>query len=554
MDQNPYANRALPRTGRSLAGLEPYAGSWGAGEMLHLLRRTLFSIGQADRASLDGTTLDGILDLLFTPGAAPSPPLNNYGASTADPDVPTGQTWIGAPYGSGSVNGARTASFKAWWIGQMLGQTVSLREKMTLFWHNHFATETAIVGDARYAYRHNALLRQHALGNFKTLVKQVTIDPSMLRYLNGNANTRTNPNENYGRELLELFTIGKGRERAAGDYTNYTEDDVKAASRVLTGWRDDVAAIGSYFDADRTPSSSRHDPTDKQFSSAFGGTVIKGRSGPDGKKEIDDLIEMIFAQEETSRFIARKLYRWFVYYVIDDAIEANVIAPMASILRANDFEVAPALRALLSSAHFFDPVNRGCMIKNPIDFTVGLCRQYGCAFPDASSAGLAVQYQAWDYIRNQAAAMNMNAGDPPDVSGWAAYWLTPQYYELWINADTLTKRNIFSDLMISTNGYSNKKIVIDPIAFASRFSDPSDPGRLIDEMTQFLYAIPITANQKAELKSYLLSGQASDYYWTDAWNTYAANPSNASNRTIVFTRLQSMIRFMMSSMAEYQLS
>ncbi|HLP15905.1 MAG TPA: DUF1800 domain-containing protein [Bacteroidota bacterium] len=556
MTENPFANKTLPHTQRSSSGIEPYAGPWGIDEILHLTRRTLFGIGRADLASLKTKTMAEIVSLLLAPTPAPDPPPNNYSASVADPDIPPGQTWVNAPFGKGALDGYRRTSIKAWWIGLMIAQPVSIGEMMTLFWHNHFATEAAVVGDARYTYMHLALLRRNALGNFKDLVKQVTIDPNMLRYLNGNVNTRSSPNENYGREMLELFTIGKGPERAPGDYTNYTEDDVKAAARVLTGWRDDstTTPVSSYFDAERTPTSTRHDTTNKQFSAAFNQTIITGRTGADGKLEIDDLIAMVFAQTETSKYIVRKLYRWFVYYVIDAAVEANVIAPLADILRSNNFEIAPVLQTLLTSAHFYDPVNRGCVIKNPIDFTVGLCRQYSCSLPTAAGNGIAVQYQALDYLRSQATSMNMNAGDPPDVAGWAAYWLTPQYYQLWINSDTLPKRFAFSDLLISTNGYSSKKIVIDPLAFAATFTDPSDPNLLITEMCQFLFAIPIDATQQSELKTYLLSGQTSDYYWTDAWNTYMGSPADITKKNIVFTRLQSMIKYMMSSMAEYQLT
>ncbi len=553
---NPYANRSLPSTPRSAAGLEPYTGTWGTDERLYLLRRTLFGVKRSDLAAVAQLSLADSLTLLFTPGIAPDPPVNNYSASSASAgDVPAGAAWVNAPYLDGTTDYYRTISLKAWWTGLMIDQSISLREKMTLFWHNHFATETNIVGDARYEYKHHALLRQYAFGNFRDLVKQITIDPNVLRYLNGNVNTKTSPNENYGRELLELFTIGKGAVRAPGDYTNYTEDDVKAAARVLTGWRDDstTTPVSSYFDADRTPTSTRHDPTNKQFSASFNNTVITGRTGANGRLEIDDLIAMIFAQSETAKYICRKLYRWFVYYVIDAAAESNVIAPMAALLAANNFEIAPVLKALLSSAHFFDPMNRGCMIKNPIDVTVGLCRQFSCILP-AAAAGLATRYSTLDYVRTQAATMNMNIGDPPDVAGWAAYWLSPQYYELWINSDTLPKRYVYTDLLISTNGYSSKKIVIDPLAFADSFANPSDPNLLVADMAQFLYAVPIADNQKAALKAILLSNQASDTYWTDAWLLYKKDVTNTANKNSVFVRLQPMIKYMMSSMAEYQLS
>jgi uncharacterized protein (DUF1800 family) len=552
---HPSANTSLPNTPRATTGLEPYAGPWGTDEVLHLLRRTLFAVKRAELVAVAQLSLHDLVSMLLAPVSPPDPPLNNYSASYADANVPAGQPWVNAPYGDGTSNGYRLVSFKAWWTGLMIGQSVSLLEKMTLFWHNHFATETNIVVDARYAYKHNALLRQHAFGNYKDLVKQVTIDPAMLRYLNGNVNTNVSPNENYGREMLELFTIGKGPERAPGDYTNYTEADVKAAARVLTGWRDDPSTtpVSSYFDADRTPTSTRHDPKDKQFSAAFNNTIITGRTGPDGKLEINDMIAMIFAQAETANYICRKLYRWFVYYVIDAATEATVIAPMAAMLRANNFEIAPVLQALFLSAHFFDPMNRGCMIKNPIDFTIGLCRQYSCNLPTAQ-AGLAVQYSTLDFVRSEAALMNMNLGDPPDVAGWDAYWMTPQYYELWINSDTLPKRNVFSDLLISTNGYSGKKIVIDPIAFADSFSNPADPNQLVSDIAQFIFAVPLTSTQLIDLKTYLLSNAPADYYWTDAWNLYKADITNTANRNSVLVRLQGMLKYMMSSMAEYQLS
>jgi uncharacterized protein (DUF1800 family) len=141
--------------------------------------------------------------------------------------VPPGGVWVNAPYGDGTINSRRITSFKSWWTGQMLTQQVSLREKMVLFWHNHFSTQTATVSDSRYIYKHNNLLRTMAFGNFKELVKQITIDPAMLRYLNGYASSKTAPDENYARELQELFTMGKGPN------SKYTESDVKAAARLL---------------------------------------------------------------------------------------------------------------------------------------------------------------------------------------------------------------------------------------------------------------------------------------------------------------------------------
>jgi uncharacterized protein (DUF1800 family) len=532
-----FANRTIPRLERASAGLEPYAGPWGYDQAAHLLRRTMFGATQADILATASQALDDVITQLLTDLPAPDPPLNT---NSSDLDVPVGETWINAA--TNNYNTSRNNSLKSWWIGLMLAQPVSLREKMTLFWHNHLVTETADVKDARQSYRYLALLRQYALGNFKDLVKQVTLDCAMLRYLNGNANTKASPNENYARELQELFTIGKGPEQAPGDYTNYTEQDVIAAARVLTGWRDSNTTFQAYF------TLSRHDTANKVFSSAYGGTVITGSS--DGNQEIDALLAMIFAQPETAKCLCRKLYRWFVYYVIDDAVEANIIVPLADILRSNNYEIKPALSALFRSAHFFDSINTGCVIKNPVDFTVGLCRQFAVPFPAAAS--LTAQYNHWKYVRTQAGNMQQELGDPPNVAGWPAYYQVPQFHELWINSATLPLHAQFTDTLLGPgyrqNGFT---LVADPIAFAGQFSDPSDPNLLIDESARLLFPIPLTVNQHTALKEALIPGLP-DYEWTAEWNSYLADPTNAEKETAVKTKLQGLFAFM-ASMAEYHL-
>lgn len=541
---NPFANKTLPKVARTTAGLEPYAGPWGRDQIAHLLRRAMFGATKSDVQNMMALSLDQVIVQLLANQPTPVPPLNT---NALDVDVPIGQTWVTSTKTDSNgynPNNSRNQSLKSWWISLMLSQPVSILEKMVLFWHNHFVTDTVDVGDARFSYKYNALLRQFALGNFKELAYQITIDPAMLRYLNGNTNTKTNPNENYGRELQELFTIGKGQEIAPGNYTNYTEDDVKAAAKVLTGWRDDGTNIASYF------TLSRHDTSNKQFSSAYGNTIIAGKTTATRPNEIDDFLAMIFAQAETARYLCRKLYRWFVYYLIDDVVEQNVIEPMAVILRTNNYEIPPVLQALFKSAHFYDPINAGCIIKNPIDHAVGICREFGVAFP--LSSDVVTQYNHWNYIRTQASNMQLNLGDPPNVAGWPSYYQLPQYYELWLNSDTLPKRNQLTDTLITTgrraNGYT---LIIDPIAFTDQVSDPADPNILIDEFAQVLFPIQITANQKAFLKEMLIPGLP-DYEWTVEWSDYKSDPSNTMKRDTVKLKLQALLKFMMD-MAEYQL-
>ena len=275
----------------------------------------------------------------------------------------------------------------------------------------------------------------------------------MLRYLNGYLNTASAPDENYSRELQELFTLGKGPTVA------YTEDDVKKAARVLTGWRINNTTFAVYFDP------TRHDTGNKQFSAYYGGATITGRSGANGALETDDLINMIFAKDEVSKYICRSLYRWFVYYTIDSAAETNVIEPLAAIFRANNYDIKPVLSTLFKSEHFFDVLNQGCLIKSPVDKVMSCLREFGVVFPD-SVTEYSDAYGMWNYIRNWLANMGQDLGDPPDVSGWPAYYQEPQFHEIWINSDTLPKRNQFTDIMI-TNGYTRngKKIVINAVAF-----------------------------------------------------------------------------------------
>ncbi|ALW84408.1 hypothetical protein AUC43_04460 [Hymenobacter sedentarius] len=535
-----YANKALP-TGlaRSTSALTAYAGPWGYAQAAHLLRRCLFGPTRPEILAAAGSSLTAVLNGLLTAPGAPAPPLN---VSATDTSVPIGQTWTAQAFDQ-NIEGVRRASLRDWWLGQVLGQGTSLAEKMTLFWHNHFVIALGTINDARMGYEYCRLLRQHALGNVKQLAKDVTVTPAMLRYLNGNQSTAGNPNENYGRELLELFTVGKGPLIGPGNYTNYTEADVQAAARVLTGWRDQSTPVGSYFTA------SRHDATTKVFSAAFG----NARIAANGAAEYQDLINLIFQQAETARFVVRKLYRWFVYYVIDAQTEANIIQPLATLLVQSNFEVAPVLRTLLSSEHFFDAANQGCLIKSPLDFSVGLCRQMQVAFPPATN--VVAQYGMWNYLNGVVSLQQQTLGDPPNVAGWAAYYQTPQYHELWINAVTLPRRNQVTDLFIA-GGYTRNstKIVIDPVALVQSFpaTTASDCNLLIAEFVALMVPIPLTANQVAFLKSALLPGLP-DFEWTVEWQQFLAAPTNTAKKAAVATKLQAMLRALMG-LAEYHLS
>ncbi|MFN5914256.1 MAG: DUF1800 family protein, partial [Chitinophagaceae bacterium] len=180
-----------------IAGLTPYQGQWNEANARHLLKRTVFGATKEQVGAFASLGLAACVEkLLDDTLPQPNPPVKEYNSTAAaSPDtlIAMGQTWVNDPNNDGTVASLRRASFKKWWVGTMLFQDPSLREKMTLFWHNHFATESADVGNAQYVYKHHQLLRTHALGNIKTLTRAVTIDPAMLVYLNGQNNNRTAP-------------------------------------------------------------------------------------------------------------------------------------------------------------------------------------------------------------------------------------------------------------------------------------------------------------------------------------------------------------------------
>jgi uncharacterized protein (DUF1800 family) len=529
------------------SGLNVYTGTFAEAELIHLLKRTLFGVAKADVDYFKNKPLASVVTELLNPTVAlPKPPLKDYTTTAAltqpDTNINAGETWVNDPNNDGTIQSYRRASFKKWWAGIMINQDRSIREKMTLFWHNHFATETNVISYPNYIYKHHNLLRTHAIGNFKTLTKAVTIDPGMLVFLNGQYNTLTAPDENYGRELQELFCCGKG------PGSQYTEADVKAAAKVLTGWQNNATTFTSSFN------SSRHDTSNKQFSAFYNNTVIAGKTGVNaGNDEIDALLNMIFSTEEVAKYICRRLYRWFVYYTIDATIENNIIIPLANILRTNNYEIKPVLSALLQSEHFFDAMNRGCIIKSPVDLVIGMCRELNVQFQPI--ADYTTNYGFYNYLVSWLTNMQQNIGDPPDVSGWKAYYQEPQFYEIWINSDTLPKRNQFTDTMV-VSGYTfnTKKIQVDGTEFAKTLDNPSDPNLLIADACKYLLGVDISTASKNQIKKdILLGGQITDNYWTDAWNTFITTPTNTANTTIVKNRLRDLIKYLMD-LSEYQLS
>lgn len=535
----------LKVTRRTNTGLDAYTASWNKDDLLHLLRRTTFGVSHNDLGEFDGLTLEKSVDKLLDDSVVNiGEPLNHYGNNKNDPDVKFGESWVKAPFNA-TLEGVRKQSMKGWLWSLALNQKPTIYEKMMLFWHNHFAVEMSSVPSSTAFYQYWKVLLDYSLGNFKTFTRQITVDTAMLYYLNGRLNRKGAPDENYARELQELFTLGKGPD------SQFTEDDVRAAARVLTGFT--INYTSTPFSS--TFSSNRHDTEDKQFSSFYNNTVIKGRTGISaGMDELNDLLDMIFNKEEVSKFICRRLYRYFVYYKIDENAEKNVIDPLSKIFRDNNYEIKPVLKSLFMSQHFFDSWNRACVIKDPLTHSANFMKQFEVKYPSTTTVD--TLYKSYIFGAGYTAINQMDLGDPPSVSGWEAWYQLPLYHRTWITSDSLPKRNELQDYILwighKIGSYTMK---VDAWDITKKFSKPNDADQLIDDAIHFLLPMALSTSQVSTLKNILLPGGIPDYNWTDDYNAAINDsyPNHATALQSVTLRLASLYKSIMN-LSEYQLS
>lgn len=529
-------------------GLEPYTGVWSEKQIAHLLRRCLFGVTKNNLSEFKALSIEEAVDRLLQTSPTPPVPVNNYDNTEEgikDPHVGFGETWTTAPH-AGDTEAQRIISLKGWHIHNIINQESTIHEKMIFFWHNLLPTLSWDVYIGKTSYVYSEMLRRNALGNYKTLIRELTTDPCMLIFLNGTRNVKEAPDENYGRELQELFCIGKGPD------SKYTEGDVQAAARVLTGWSVDwtkynnSGAFTSYFN------SQTHDTNSKQFSAFYGNRIISGKTGASGADELEELLDMVVEHEETARYICRKLYSFFVFSEIDDQTETEIIRPLALIFKNSNYEIKPVLKVLLESAHFYDISNHGAIIKNPLDHTIGLWRTLGMRSPDPDNALL--NYQIYSSLLWHMANMGLEVSDPPNVAGWPAYYQAPQFDKSWITTNTITARALTSDSMIFWGFWISQELQInvDLIAFVKQLDNPDDPVELIRESVLLLLGIEPAENDLKNLKSILLSGQESDIYWGIAWSAYINNPGNDEYKLIVENRLKATFQRLLQA-AEYHL-
>jgi uncharacterized protein (DUF1800 family) len=511
--------------------VKQYSGPWTERQISHLLRRTLFGVTLKDHNFFKDKSIEECVDVLLSVVPAPQPPM----WCTDDPNVPEGTSFVFAPEVKDRADG-NILGLKAWWVEGMLTPQNSITDKMVLFWHNHFALEFGKVLDSRYAYQYLNLMRQHAIGNFKKLTREITTTPCMLVYLNGNINNKAAPNENYGRELQELFTVGKGPD------SHYTEADVKAAAKVLSGWKDDEKKIGSYFD----PAS--HDTDDKIFSPFYNNEKIKGINGDGGAKETDDLIAMICGQKEVAKFLCRKLYRWFVNCNIDEKVEKDVIGPLSEIMIQSDYEIKPVLKALLSAEFFYDPYLIGGMFKSPVDYLVGLLRIFNINF---SEDEIEEKFQHLYGVAVILGVLGQNLGDPPSVAGWPAYYEFPIYDKSWINSENLSFRNKLARLL-SYPEESEGHVKFDFFWFADNLPNPANSQAFVSDSWNSLCCMKLDPNKAKYMVDQLESAQKTQNTWAELWAIYKSEPLKKEAKDEIMNRMRKIFDFIFTS-PEFQI-
>jgi len=357
-----------------------------------LLRRAGFGASPQELDRYVGLGFDGALDELLHPERVPE----DFDGLLAD-------------LSGHLIDLQNIEDVQTWWLYRMARTRRPLAEKVTLFWHGHFAVSNAKVANPEAMHNHLATLRDLAMGNYRELLLAVSRDPAMLLWLDGNTNRKNAPNENYGRELLELYTLGIG---------NYTEDDVTAAARAFTGWN--LREREFFFD------KNQHDSGPKTF---------MGRTGPlDG----GDIVDAVVGHPATAERICRKLFAFFAY----PNPEPSVLGPLVAAYMDSKYDIRTVLRTLFMSPAFVSDESRYGHIKSPVEFSIGAIRMLG---------GQARERGLIPILRQ----MGQDVLNPPNVAGWAGG-------KAWINPSTLLERFNLAARIASARGETNDGGLIEP--------------------------------------------------------------------------------------------
>lgn len=417
----------------------------------HLLRRAGFGGTAAELDEYQALGFAGAVERLLNPQALAQPDLDAR-LTALDLDPATNPTWF--------------SDLQVEWFNRMINTRSPLQEKLALFWHGHFATAQSKVNSAALMRQQYQLFLTLGLGNFRDLTLGVARDPAMLIWLDGNQNRAKAPNENWGREFLELFALGLG---------NYSEDDVKASARAFTGWfftGDRSTAKGNhYINGTFTFVPKQHDTGSKTF------------LGQTGNWDGGDIIRIVMAQPACATFIARKLFSFFVWDAPDDA----TIAPFAAALAQKQFDLREMLRTILLSQEFSSARAYRAKIKSPVEFVAGLLRTIGLTTPTRDTVAVARQ-------------LGQDVFNPPNVGGWTSGLG-------WISPGGILNRANYANKVVTARAANNTVALFDPNALIGG-KNLTTPDALADFFIALLLDGSAAPDQRAALIAYLTRNDA----------------------------------------------
>ena len=540
--------------------LNPLNSNLGQLRAKHLLRRCLFHYNNDllnNISNLNAT--EAVSQLLLDDSVTysepydPLPDENPHGfwlsSGVYPPDIPN--------------QGRKRGLLTAWWWYNMINR-VNLKDKLTFFLHTTFTIANGDVGASHYFYDHLRLLEYYSSGNLRDLAKKITLDNAMLNYLDNTQNNANNPNENYAREFLELFTITKGEQVGEGDYSTYTEQDVIEAAKVFSGFKTQLDR--SIIDTDTNIpmgrlSINQHDQGIKTFSYAFDNYELQGGNTQETIfEELYEFVDMVFDKQATALAYVKKLYRFFVKSEWDEDVEQNIIIPLADDLYNNGYEILPIVKRLLESQHFFDAADSdptdeiiGSIIKSPLQLLSSTITNLGFNIPDPENDMENYYKFVMFFMRNTYFPMaGMNVFAPDTVAGHPAIYQSPDFDRHWFSSSTILARYRLIECLITGrnklggNGFFGSEL--DTVAFVENTSaNPGNIYYLVDEIANILYPNPIDQDRVDYFAELILEGYPS-YYWTDTWDEYLSTGEN----TIVKTRLDLLIGAMINA-PEYQL-
>jgi len=420
---------------------------WDAGAAAHLLSRAAFASTPREAALLAAQPLEKAVDELLDTAAAAQPPSPPDWVKV--PWVNTERVYQDTTAEERRENHRKTGErqtrernqLRCWWLKEMISGPAPLREVMTLFWHGHFTTAINKVFISQAIYEQNVTLRKYAFGSFREFLKAITLDGAMMLYLDMEDSDRQKPNENYARELLELFTLGEG---------NYSERDIKEVARALTGWTLDAPAgtpPKPKAPSDAPRSFARDGLTAKFLPEHHdnGTKTILGRTGNLG---VDDVVDILACQDQTGRFLAGKMITFFGTSDPDNALRER----MARAYRESGHAIRPMVRELLVSPELYAPASRSNQIKSPVQLLVGACRQ------------LQLDVEPTPLLAETTAAMGQELFRPPNVKGWPGG-------KDWISTGTLAVRYHLPESLLD----GKEPAGLEPIGRERFLTLPADP-------------------------------------------------------------------------------